>query len=1535
MIARSGFFTRYLAAALLAGVTAGPCAAETADAVRAQAIANLELGAVKYYFLQDRYFTAFGELQKAQRLPDIATVKPEADHTLADLYLALGLPEQAGDVLRGLSAQGVTVRPDAWLTLARQLAQRGYFLEAEAALANLKDLKPGAIQSERDYQLAALLLARKRYQESIAAAKTLQGRDEWSDYGRYNLGVALLQARRTQEALTSLDQLALSPPYLSRGQGLRNLVNVKLGYYFLKQNELDRARMVFGRVSGNPAQCANISTVCAAIARAESDPALLGTGWADYLHGDYRAAADMWTGLAQHGGPSAAVREAALGAARAHFQLKDYSAAIGAYEQALRDYESEQRRLNDAAAAIGDGSYFNALLNTAADRQEAGWTWRPDHLPDHAASAYLADAISRHDFQETFKNYRNLIYLQDSLHTAGADIEAYWSLLKAQRAHHDSLLPKITEYRNNLQRSSVLSEGQALQEELKRAETSGDVTLLASSKQKRQLAILRRFDQRFERNKEILAEHQDLNDKYLLLRGLLLSDLSKSYPIRLWEAKKAFVELNKVLADAVRMQELLQQIGERAKGNFGVQSDAFNKMRARQARLLAENEKLVAQHRDYLNKLLTLDLQARQQQLGIYLAQARLGLAQAYDQLATGADKKNAEYYNKAIVAYRSFINSDNTLPRRREAMQRLAYLEMLKAENRYNELMSKPAADERATADAANQIYQGAITAYNHLLSAYPGKPDNDRMLYQLANLYYNAGETSGLLDTLDRLAREYPVSPYAEEVQFRRGELLFTLGLSQQAAQAYGAVVVLGENSPYYEKALYKHGWSLYKENRHNLALESFLSLLERKFKDGGPAQADPALSRGDEEMINDVLRVASLSLSQLNGTLSLSRYFSQHGARPYEHRLYAALAELYQEQERTEDAAGAYRAFIEQHPNDPRAPLFHAQVLAVYEKSGFTTKILASKEEFVNHYAPDSAYWASNPNLERDATLQQVRGYIQDLAHYHHARAQGSKQSEDYRAAELWYRRFLHDFPADPAAAETHFLLAESLYENRAYEDAIREYERVAADYPAYPKRTEAAYASLLAYEKMEAGLNGAEHTAAQQRTIAALLRFAASYPADPRALATQIKAARTLFSGQDLPAAEKIARDIIARTPPAAAEYLMSAWRIVADSEFESRRYADAEKSYQEVLALTLKEDRNDHDAEERLAAAIYKQGEQAAQNGDHRAAAQHFLRVGQLAPGAASRVNADYDAAAQLLTLEDWPAAIAVLERFRKDYPAHPLQKNLSAKLAVAYQNNRDWGKAAGELEKLAAQGDDLDLKRDALWQSAELYVRSERPQDALRIFQQYAQQYPQPLADAVEAHQRVAELYAQRGDNNQQQQWLAQLVIAEQKGGAARNDRTRFLAAHAALSLAQTRYDEFARAKLTRPLEASLKLKKKAMEEALQAYRQAADYGVAGVTTAATHHTAEIYAEFGAALLNSERPTGLSELELEQYNVLLEEQAYPFEEQAIGLYEANARRSAENIYDEWVQKSFAALGKLLPARYSKMEKGEPYLDTLY
>ncbi|MCK4587862.1 MAG: hypothetical protein KAU29_10985, partial [Gammaproteobacteria bacterium] len=92
---------------------------------------------------------------------------------------------------------------------------------------------------------------------------------------------------------------------------------------------------------------------------------------------------------------------------------------------------------------------------------------------------------------------------------------------------------------------------------------------------------------------------------------------------------------------------------------------------------------------------------------------------------------------------------------------------------------------------------------------------------------------------------------------------------------------------------------------------------------------------------------------------------------------------------------------------------------------------------------------------------------------------------------------------------------------------------------------------------------------------------------------------------------------------------------------------------------------------------------------------------------------------------------------------------------------------------------------------------------------------------------------------------------------------------------------------------------------------------------------------AEIYNEFGRELMESERPTGLSGEELEQYDILLEEQAYPFEEKSITIHETNLERISDGIYDKWVKNSFAKLKTLSPGRYSKEEKSESVAQFIY
>jgi cellulose synthase operon protein C len=129
------------------------------------------------------------------------------------------------------------------------------------------------------------------------------------------------------------------------------------------------------------------------------------------------------------------------------------------------------------------------------------------------------------------------------------------------------------------------------------------------------------------------------------------------------------------------------------------------------------------------------------------------------------------------------------------------------------------------------------------------------------------------------------------------------------------------------------------------------------------------------------------------------------------------------------------------------------------------------------------------------------------------------------------------------------------------------------------------------------------------------------------------------------------------------------------------------------------------------------------------------------------------------------------------------------------------------------------------------------------------------------------------------------------------------------------------------------PLARQLKLKKARMEAVLQAYASASESGSAEVITEATYKTAALYQDFGRALLAAPRPRGLKKAEAEQYAVMLEEQAFPFEEKAAELHEVNARRTAQGLWDEAIRDSLQALAQLRPARWARQERSEQPLPA--
>ncbi len=471
--------------------------------------------------------------------------------------------------------------------------------------------------------------------------------------------------------------------------------------------------------------------------------------------------------------------------------------------------------------------------------------------------------------------------------------------------------------------------------------------------------------------------------------------------------------------------------------------------------------------------------------------------------------------------------------------------------------------------------------------------------------------------------------------------------------------------------------------------------------------------------------------------------------------------------------------------------------------------------------------------------------------------------------------------------------------------------------------------------MSYQKGEESLSGPEKVEWHKRATDAGVKFAQTFPEHPDSAGVLTRAAEDIFAAKDLPRAITVSESILARQPPVEPAKQRIAWTIIARSHYDQNEYDKAEPAFVKAREFAGTDEKLRTELTEGLAASVYKQGEAKQKSGDAAGAVDDYLRVARVAPDSTIRATAMYDAAAQLIVLKQWDRAITVLEDYRRQFPKNEHGADVTKKLAVAYAEAGHPGEAAGEFEKIATSPtEDRAVQREALLQSADLYAKANNVPKAVSMLEKFVASNPLPIVDAEEARQRLADYAAKSGDINKRDYWYREIIKVDSQAGAQRTERTHYLAAKAQLALAQPARDEFRAVRLTLPLKKSLVAKRKALEDAMNGYKKAAEYQVAEVTTAATFEMAELYRTLSKDLLASERPKNLKGEELEEYNSLLEEQVFPFEEQAIKAHELNTSRAKDGVYDEWVQKSFKVLAELKPARYGKTEMTQDVVTSL-
>jgi len=166
-------------------------------------------------------------------------------------------------------------------------------------------------------------------------------------------------------------------------------------------------------------------------------------------------------------------------------------------------------------------------------------------LPEMPHAGHLAQLLAGHDFQEAFKNLRDLQFLQRNLQEWSERLGTFDDMLANRRKAFAERLPAVRQRAAEVSIPGLEKRRDTLAAELARAETETDADAFVDERQRALLERMQRVYQGL-----WLSKDPTLAERARRLSGALTWELAREFPARLWEAKKALKATDAALAEA-------------------------------------------------------------------------------------------------------------------------------------------------------------------------------------------------------------------------------------------------------------------------------------------------------------------------------------------------------------------------------------------------------------------------------------------------------------------------------------------------------------------------------------------------------------------------------------------------------------------------------------------------------------------------------------------------------------------------------------------------------------------------------------------------------------------------------------------------------------------------------------------------------------------------------------------------------------------------------------------------------------------------
>ena len=698
-------------------------------------------------------------------------------------------------------------------------------------------------------------------------------------------------------------------------------------------------------------------------------------------------------------------------------------------------------------------------------------------------------------------------------------------------------------------------------------------------------------------------------------------------------------------------------------------------------------------------------------------------------------------------------------------------------------------------------QDFSQALLAYETVVTRYQQSDLVDDALYNIGVLFEDSEIADSATTIYERIIHDYPQSNLMPDVLMRLGEYHFNPPRNQlyEAIDYYNRILVYKE-SPRYDEALYRLGWSYYRLSEYDKAI-SYFTVLADDIHANVPH--DPLQKYTNPSLMDEAVEYIGLSFLERGGPQAAADYLRSIGDRDYGAAILQRIGDAYmREKEDYALAIRAYELFVELYPMHPGAPSVQSNIIQCQRRMGEDALAFLSRDLLFTRYSQESAWWEANIDKQtREQAYLLTESALRDNVTFLFNNAQENERLDLYNQAVVQSRRYLGAFPNDSSAALIHWnmaLMLDTKLNRRieAFDEYLKisdkywnsKYQRFAAKNAVALSR-EAAEDTLAQLAKQfeeqkqptvsdlaseaeatgQAKINFRERmqlletplSVEEERLAQAYDNYIKLFPHDEETPLFLANAGALFYRHNQFKNALKYFKTLLRHFPTS--EQVNHARFAILESYFGKADFRSSEIIARKIL---LDQDASPElmsRANRRLAESIFLNAEMLAESALHFEAGNEYRRMVKEAPQSSFADLALFNAGLEYDKAGEYMRAIETYLLLLATRPSSGYVYDAQNNLAFDYVELRDYRNAALTYERLATIHPEESKARDALYNASFYFARAENWQDAVKVNRLFLQRFPLD-EEAPKLSFEIAGFFRQLGDLDQSHQAYADFI---------------------------------------------------------------------------------------------------------------------------------------------------------------------------